>query len=70
MTKLDEIEARGDTVIGLRPEDEELLIRAVRQLGREVTSWYSSRPDLATERIDADILELIAELHREEVTNG
>ncbi len=38
MTKLDEIEARLDTVIGLRPEDEDLLIRAVRQLG-PVVDW-------------------------------
>ena len=67
MSKLDEIEAEflgvGDIddahAAWWKEEYGALLIRAVRQLGRETMAWYSSRPDLATERIDPDVLELI-----------
>ena len=74
MSKLDEIEARINNELHPNPDRENivrakvasmkdlrLLVRAVRQLGRETMAWYSSRPDLATERIDPDVLELLEE---------
>jgi len=63
MSKLDEIEKELDRFhdgrLPIENQHIDLLIRAVRQLGREYIGWYSSRPDLAVERIDRDILELV-----------
>ena len=63
MNKLDEIEARysNEGIIETIQiaDDLGLLVRAVRQLGESYMSWYSSRPDLAVERLDPDILKLI-----------
>lgn len=68
MTKLDTIEATFNGLIEThRYEDAEeyagekfpLFIRAVRQLGREYMAWYSSRPDLAVERVEPDVMELL-----------